>query len=114
MKRRGIKITLLLIALCSAAYWLQPPQAGPSSMLAAWSVLWTLIALAAFKDERAENWGYRLGSLLGVALATVEGAAWLLSLDGRPGLAAMALLHAIAFPVAVTGRYQKAGSRLRR
>lgn len=106
-----IKIALLMTALGSALYWAGPPYQSGGAMMAAWSVLWALVALAAFRSCKAEDWGYRLGSFLGVALATVEGTAWLLGLDQRQGLWAMALLHGAAFVFSLVGRYQKAGVR---
>jgi hypothetical protein len=80
-------------------------------MLAAWCFLWSCLALAAFRWERAEDWTYRLSSFFGVALSTVEGSAGFLGLHARGGLLLMAGLHAGAFLLALAGRYQKVSSK---
>lgn len=112
MERAKIKVPLLLIAAGSTAYWLQP--VGPVWLVAGCG-LWLLVALAAFRWEKAEDWTYRLSSFVGVALCTIEGIAGLLALLPRPGLLLMAVLHGAAFVLAVVGRYQKvSGKRERR
>ena len=111
MERLGIKIALLVIALAGAVYWAQPPHLTGGPILAVSSGLWTLVILASFGWERSEDWAYRLGSFLGVTMATVEGVSVMLGLQNRPGLAVMACLHSAAFVLSVVGRYQKVSSR---
>ena len=79
-------------------------------MLMVWCGLWAVVAAAAFRWDRAEDWSYRLGSFLGMALATIEGSAGMLGLETRSGLLAMAALHGAAFATSVAGRFQKASA----
>ncbi len=102
-----IKVALLVIAIASAGFWAQGP--GPQTPFLA-CLLWSVCALGAFRWEKLEEWTYRLSSFLGMALATLEACAGLLGLTSRPGLLAMAVLHAMAFALAAAGRYQKAGA----
>ena len=112
MARGKIKLGLLLIAAGSVAYWSWAP-AGPIWLIAAGGV-WTLVALCAFGWERAEDWTYRLSSFVAMALGTVEGVFGLMDPRAKPGILAMAALHFLAFLLALTGRYQKAGSKRER
>lgn len=112
MARAKIKLPLLLIAVGSTAFWLQPP-AGPSWLVAG-CLLWSAVALAAFRWEKAEDRTYRLSSFVGVALCTIEGIGGLLALLPRPGVLLLAMVHAVAFVLAVVGRYQKVSSRRER
>ena len=82
MERLGIKIALLVIALAGAVYWAQPPHLTGGPILAVSSGLWTLVILASFGWERSEDWAYRLGSFLGVTMATVEGVSVMQLRDG--------------------------------
>jgi hypothetical protein len=112
MTRAKIKIPLLLIAVTSTAYWFPQGQPqGQAMALGFASLLWSLLGLAAFRWDRAEDWNYRLSSFLGMALATVEGMASMVALPSRQGLAAMACLHLTAFLLSVAGRYQKVKAR---
>lgn len=107
MKRVKIKLALLLIAVGSAVYWAQPPYLLGGPMLMVWSVLWSLVAAAALRFSKAEDWSYRLGSFLGMALATIEATAGMIGIGTREGLLAMALLHGAAFGLSLAGRFQK-------
>ena len=111
MERLGIKIPLLVISLAGAVHWAQPPHEAGAPMLAAVSAVWSLFALGSFRWGKAEDWLYRLSSFLGVSLATVEGASAMLALQSREGLLPIALLHSVAFVLAVVGRYQKVAAR---
>lgn len=111
MERAGIKFSLLLIAIGSAVYWAQPPHFTYDKALAACCALWGLVALAAFRLDRAEDWTYRFGSFLGIAMATAEGAAGMLAPNSRAGLLLMACLHTLAFVLSTAGRFQKVSSK---
>ena len=111
MGRTKIKLALLTIALVSAGYWGQPPRLGDAVAITTLCLIWAGFAMASFRWERSEDWTYRLGSFLGIALATMEGAAGLFGLSARAGLLSMAAVHLAAFVLSVVGRYQKVSSR---
>lgn len=103
-----LNLILLGLALVGVPYWASPPHPHSLSLVGL-CLVWSAVAAASLRWDRAELWNYRLSSFLGISLATVEGGLWLTGLDHRPGLPVIAGLHALAFLLAAAGRYLRAG-----
>ena len=111
MERLKIKLALLTIAVASAFYWSRLLTTGGGPMVMTVCLFWAVLALAALRSPRAEDWTYRFSSFFGIALFTMEGMAGFWALPTQPSLLGMAALHLTAFVLAVTGRYQKVAAR---